>query len=91
MLSLSEKIRLLVEWAPGLSLLSAISVAQTPADRADAALKLMQFVATKTATPIDDEVVARLRAVLGTKEGYELFEYVVRLATVLTIKEIQAS
>ncbi len=91
MITLADKIRLLVEWAPGLSLLSALSTAQTPADRADAALRLMQFVATKTATPIDDEVVARLRAVLQTKEGYELFEYVVRLATVLTIKEVQAS
>ncbi len=91
MISLSDKIRLLVEWAPGLSLLSALSAARTPADRADAALKLMQFVATKTATPIDDEVVARLRALLQTKEGYELFEYVVGLVSALTVKEALAS
>lgn len=78
-----EKIRLIVEWAPALSLLSGISAVKTPRDRAVAALKLMRYAAGKTATPIDDGLVDRLGAVLETPQGDELLRYVSALVAAM--------
>jgi hypothetical protein len=86
--SITEKIKLLVEWAPALSLLSAISVAATPKDRAAGALKLMRFVATKTATQVDDDLVDRVEACLLSPAGDELFRYVVSLLMALAAAEV---
>jgi len=87
--TVAAKVRLLVEWAPALSLLSEISGAETAKEKVDVALRLMQFVATKTQTPIDDEVLARLKAALLSPEGQELFQYVVALVTAISYSEIE--
>jgi hypothetical protein len=86
--SVAEKIKLLVEWAPALSLLSVISAAETPRDRAAGALKLMRFVATKTTTQVDDDLVERVEACLLSPQGDELFRYIVALVMAISSAEV---
>jgi hypothetical protein len=88
MATVAQKVRQLVEWAPALSLLSEISAADTAKERVDGALKLMRFVATKTQTAIDDELLARTEAVLLSPQGQELFQYIVTLVTAVSFAEI---
>lgn len=88
MATVAQKVKQLVEWAPALSLLSEISAASTAKERVDGALKLMRFVATKTQTPIDDELLERLEAVLLSSQGQELFQYIVTLVTAVSFAEI---
>ncbi len=86
--TVAQKVRMLVDWAPALSLLSEISAADTAKERAEGALKLMRFVATKTATPIDDDLCERLEACLLSPQGAELFRYLVALAAAVSQQEI---
>jgi hypothetical protein len=88
MATVAQKVKQLVEWAPALSLLSEISAADTAKERVDGALKLMRFVATKTQTAIDDELLARTEAVLLSPQGQELFQYIVTLVTAVSFAEI---
>lgn len=90
MATVATKIKQIVEWAPALSLLSEISGADTAKERAAGALKLMRFVATKTDTPIDDDLCERVEAVLLSPQGEELFNYVIALATAVSMTEIEA-
>lgn len=89
MATVADKIRLLVEWAPALSLLSEISAASTAKDRAAGALKLMRFVATKTATPIDDDLCERVEACLLSPQGEELFRYIIALVAAVSQAEVE--
>jgi hypothetical protein len=89
MAKVAEKIRQLVEWAPALSILSEISNASTAKERAEGALNLMQFVAQKTDTPIDDDLLERIEAVLVSPQGEELFRYIVTLVTAVSQAEIK--
>lgn len=88
--TVGDKIRQIVEWAPALSLVSAVSGATNAKERADAVLNLMQFVAEKTATPVDDDLLERFEAVLVSPQGQELFDYVVKLVTAVAETEIDA-
>lgn len=89
MATVADKIRLLVEWAPALSLLSEISAASTAKERAEGALKLMRFVATKTATPIDDDLCERVEACLLSPQGEELFRYIIALVAAVSQAEVE--
>lgn len=86
--TVAEKLKAIVDWAPVLSMLSEISSAKTAQERAERALALMQFCATKTATPIDDDLCQRVNAVLLSEEGAELFRYVVALITAVSQTEV---
>lgn len=86
--TVGDKIRSLVEWAPALSLVSEISNAKTVKEKAEGVLNLMQFVAAKTATPVDDDLLERFEAVLVSQQGQELFDYIVRLLTAVAETEI---
>ena len=87
--TVAQKVRLLVEWAPALSLLSEISAANTAKGRAEGALKLMRFVATKTETPVDDDLCERVEACLLSPQGEELFRYIVALVTAVSNAEVE--
>lgn len=89
MATVADKVRALVEWAPALSLLSEISAASTAKGRADGALKLIRFVATKTDTPIDDDLCERVEACLKSPQGEELFRYIVALVTAVSQAEVE--
>lgn len=86
--TVAQKVRMLVDWAPALSLLSEISAANTAKERAEGALKLIRFVATKTATPIDDDLCERVEACLLSPQGEELFRYIVALVTAVSQAEV---
>jgi hypothetical protein len=87
--TVAQKVRLLVDWAPALSLLSEISAASTAKGRAEGALKLMRFVATKTETPVDDDLCERVEACLLSPQGEELFRYIVALVTAVSNAEVE--
>lgn len=66
---LLEKLKLLAEWAPLLARLQGIADAKTPHEQALAIVKTLKWAAGKSATGIDDEVLAHVEAVLATPEG----------------------
>jgi len=86
--TVGDKIKQLVEWAPALSLVSAISAAKTAKEKAEGALNLMQFVAAKTDTKIDDDLLERFEAVLLSPQGQELFDYIAALVTAVSKTEM---
>ena len=48
----------------------------------------MWFVATKTDTPVDDDLLERIEAVLNSPAGSELLDYVVRLVSAVSNAEV---
>jgi hypothetical protein len=76
-LDLFAKLRLLAEWAPLLNRLQMIALATEPHDQALAVVSSLQWAAGKSATQIDDEALAHVEAVLRTKEGQAMFNWVV--------------
>jgi CHASE3 domain sensor protein len=88
MATLSEKLRILVEWAPLIGLASEISAATTPLARALRISAALRWMSTKTGTPADDELVNLLEAVLRSDEGQALFDYLVKLTTNLAFTEM---
>lgn len=75
MLTLAQKLRLLIEWGPAVQLLTAIGVAPPGQPRVLAFVRLLKFASTKTDTPIDDEILAHVQAILLTREGIALVDY----------------
>lgn len=79
--TLSEKVKLLVEWAPALSLLSAIANAKPGKDQVLEVVRLLEFLARKTDITLDDEAVRLTQDILLTPQGAALVDYVSRLIT----------
>lgn len=88
MASLREKLQLLVEWAPLIGLASEISAASTPLERALRISAALRWAASKTQTPVDEELVELLEAVLKSDEGAALFGYLVELFGALAFAEM---
>lgn len=86
--SLNEKLRVLVEWSPLIGLASEISAATTPLERALKISAALRWVAGKTNTKLDDELVDLLEAVLKSPEGAALFKYLVELTTQMAKAEV---
>jgi hypothetical protein len=76
-LSLWEKIRFLQEWSPVASYVRAFLVSRDPHKRALVVADACEWLALKTNTPMDDEFVRRLTAVLRSKEGEEMLRWIV--------------
>jgi hypothetical protein len=85
--SIAEKLRVLVEWSPLIGLVSGVTGASTPLDRALRIFAVLRWVADKTGTEIDDQLVDLLEDILRTPEGQALFDYVQALATNLAKQE----
>jgi hypothetical protein len=79
MLTLSQKLRLLIEWGPAVQLLTAIGVSPPGQPRVLAFVRLLKFASTKTETTLDDELLNHIQAILLTKEGIALVDYVSNL------------
>lgn len=88
MASLREKLQLLVEWSPLIGHASEISAASTPLDRALRISAALRWAASKTQTPVDEELVDLLAAVLKSDEGAALFSYLVQLFGALAFAEL---
>lgn len=88
MATVADRIQALVEWAPVLSLLSEISAATTTKDKANKVLDALRFVAKKTDTPLDDDLLERVQAVLVSPEGAALFDYIAQLLSAVAQAEV---
>lgn len=78
-MNLQAKIRLLLEWSPVINYVLAISSAQPGKDRVYRALELLDYLAGKTPTPVDNELLMHARAVLLTPQGGALLDYLAAL------------
>jgi hypothetical protein len=76
-LDLFSKLKLLAEWAPLLNRLQMVALAKEPHDQALAVVSALQWAAGKSATEMDDQALAHVEAVLKTKEGQAMFNWVV--------------
>lgn len=76
MLTIAQKLRLLIEWGPALQIVTSIGLAPRGQERALAVIKLLQFAAAKTDTPVDDKLLVLVKGALLTKEGGALIDYV---------------
>jgi prephenate dehydrogenase len=76
-LDLFSKLKLLAEWAPLLNRLQMVALAKEPHDQALAVVSALQWAAGKSTTDIDDQALAHVEAVLKTKEGQAMFNWVV--------------
>lgn len=79
MFSLTDRIRLVVEWAPAIQILPAIAAAPAGQARAVEVMRLLEFLARKSDLKMDDEIVQLIKAILLTKEGGALADYVAQL------------
>ena len=70
-----------------IGLVSDISVAKTPLERALKIFAALRWAAGKTETVLDDELVEVLEAVLQTTEGTALFSYFEKLGHSLSKME----
>lgn len=79
MLSLPQKVRLLVEWSPALQLLPAIAASAPGQERAVQIVRLLEFLASKSDLKVDDQILRMVREILLTKPGQELADYIAGL------------
>lgn len=82
-LSTLQKIRLLIEWAPLLALLSKIPKAETNKAKALAMVAALRWLAKKTPTANDDKALDHLEAVISTPEGEAIVNFISNLAGAL--------
>ena len=68
-----DKIRLLAEYSPLLAIAQDILAEQDPYKRTLIAFQAIDWVADRTETDIDDNIVHHIKAVLGSEEGREAF------------------
>lgn len=72
----AEKVRVILEWLPAINMIPAIAAADEGQARAVAACEFVEFIATKTETPMDDELASLCKAILLTPEGGALVDYI---------------
>lgn len=83
-MSISEKLRLLMEWMPVLQMLPVIAASQPGRDQVLQVARLLEIVASKTVGKTDDELTALTKDVLLTEPGGRLVDYVVAKVRSLT-------
>jgi hypothetical protein len=74
-ISLPDKIKMLIQWAPAIALLTAITAAKPGRDRVTAVMALLQYAASQTPVKMDDQMVVMATKMLLTAEGGELIDY----------------
>lgn len=79
-MSIIDKARLLMEWAPLLAKLEVVAAAKTPHEKAVAIVGVLRVAADKTATEKDDNVLDRIEAILKTPEGMALVDWFIMFA-----------
>lgn len=75
----ADKIKLLLEWSPAINYFIAVTQATTQRDRVYRALELCDYLASRTPTPVDNELISAVRAVLLTPQGAALIDYLAGL------------
>lgn len=74
-LSIWEQIRLFQEWAPLVGFAQRFTSETDAYKRSVVVAEALEWVASKTKSPLDDELVAKVVAVSKTKEGEDLIRW----------------
>ena len=72
-----DKLKMLADYAPLLSKLQAIIATDDAHEQALRVIEAAKWAAGKTDTPDDNEALHHIEAVLKTKEGKDLFHWLV--------------
>jgi len=83
-LSIMDKVKLLVAWAPMLAKLEAVATAKTPQEKALALVSALRLCADQTSTTKDNSVLDHVEAILKTPEGQALIEWFTKVAGEIT-------
>jgi hypothetical protein len=75
-----DQLILLHRWSPLLGYLRRLSTTLDARDRAEVIAEMLEWLADKTGSRLDDRLAARLSAVLRTPEGVELVRETVAIA-----------
>jgi hypothetical protein len=84
--SIVSQIQLVRDWAPVLSMLSAISAAKQTQAKTAAVVALLQFAAKKTNTKLDDDLLAWLSVALAMPEAAVIFNWIEHLGTLVALE-----
>jgi hypothetical protein len=76
-LSVWQKIRLVHEWAPVFTFVQAYLATVDPHQKAIVVADCCEWLASKTETKVDDELVSHLSSVLRSKEGEAFLRWAV--------------
>jgi hypothetical protein len=79
MLTLTDRLKILVDWWPLVVLLQQVAVSAPGRAQAAAFTDCLAFLASKTEVEIDDRLVEHVQKLIATPEGGELIDYVVSL------------
>ena len=71
----ADKLKILIEWAPAINFLMAVTAAPPGRERVYRALELLDYLASRTPSQVDNELLAMIRAVLLTPQGGLLLDY----------------
>jgi hypothetical protein len=75
--SMTDRLKLILEWAPLLAKLEAVGAAPTPHDKAIAIVAIARMLAEKSATTVDNTVCDHVEKILRTPEGQALVDWFV--------------
>ena len=79
MLTLTDRLKILVDWWPLVVLLQQVAVSAPGRAQAAAFTACLEFLASKTEVEVDDRLVEHVQKLIATPEGGELIDYVVSL------------
>jgi len=83
-LTIMDKVKLLVVWAPMLAKLEAVATAKTPQEKALALVSALRLCADQTSTTKDNNVLDHVEAILKTPEGQALIVWFTKVAGEIT-------
>lgn len=82
-------LRTLLDWAPVAQFVIAINSAPNAKERVFRTLELLDWLAAKTPSPIDNELIAIVRNILLTPQGSQLLDYLVAAMQPLFYPEVK--
>jgi hypothetical protein len=89
MARIADKLRILVEWSPVVALVQDISGAKDNKTKTLAVMGLLEFLSSKTPVRFDDELIAKIEAILLTNEGMALVDWIA--AMVVEFMDVEAN
>jgi hypothetical protein len=75
-LTMTDKVKLFVQWLPILQMLPMIAAANPGRDRVMEVVRLVEAIAATTAPHTDDELVHLVKGILMTEQGGALVDFV---------------
>lgn len=87
-ITLSDKIKIVLEWSPAIGLATAVANAAPGRERVAAIMTLLAFATQRTKVTLDDDLVRLVEATLLTEQGGALVDYVSNLIAGLA-KQVQ--